>query len=178
MGKKKSYAPLTTLGLCVLLGVASATTAKSVSSNRRQTFSHKSCILCKTAGRTSNIHNPIECRYLPDNDKKALGLLRPVTNDACDESEVDLCDDDELENVISNHSACLVDCGLSSRLVECGLSSRLVECGLSSRLVECGLSLRRVNVVQSPVLYTFYQHHPMALTLDTTNMIRAPTARL
>ena len=46
---------------------------------------------------------------------------------------------------------------------------------------QCLLSSRRVNVVQSPVLYTFYQHHPMALTLDTsatTIMIRASTARL
>ena len=77
-----------------------------------------------------------------------------MTNDACDEGEVDICYDDEPKNVISDHSA---------------------------RLVECGLSSRRVNIVQSPVLYTFYQHHPMALTLDTsamTNMIRASTARL
>ena len=166
-----------------------------------------------------------------------------MTNDACDKGDVDLCDDDEPENMISDHSARLVECGLSSRLVECGLSSRLVECGLSSRLVECGLSprlvecglssrlvecglssrlvecglssrlvecglssrlvecglssrlvecglssrlvecdlsSRRVSVVQSPVLYTFYQH-TMALTLDTdatTNMIPASTAPL
>ena len=127
---------------------------KSVSSNGRQTFSHKSGVLYKTAGRTSNSHNLIECRYMPDSDKEALGWSRLVTNDACDEGEVDLCDDDEPENVISDHSA---------------------------RLVECGLSSRRVNVVQSPVLYTFCQHHPVALTLDTgvtTNMIRALTARL
>ncbi|KAI0215555.1 hypothetical protein LSAT2_032403, partial [Lamellibrachia satsuma] len=118
---------------------------KSVSYNGRQTFSHKSCVLGKTAGRTSNGHNLIKCRYLPDNDKKASGWSRFVTSDVCDEGEVDLCDDDEPENVISDHSARLVECGLSTRLVECGLSSRLVECGLSSRLVECGLSTRLVE---------------------------------
>ena len=52
---------------------------------------------------------------------------------------------------------------------------------LSARLLECGLSSRQGNILQSPVLYTFYQYYPMALTLDTsatTNMMRAFTARL
>ena len=124
--------------------------SKTVSSNRRQTFSHKSCALCKTAGRTSNSHNLIEYHYLPYSDKKAFGWSRLVTNDACDGGEIDLCDNDEPENVINDHSA---------------------------RLIECGLSSRRVNVVQSPVLYTFYQHHPMVLTLDT-GATTTPTARL
>ena len=61
---------------------------KSVSSNRRQTISHKSCVVRKTAGRMSNSYNLIECRYLSDSDKKAMGWLRLLTNDACDETKM------------------------------------------------------------------------------------------
>lgn len=41
-------------------------------------------------------------------------------------------------------------------------------------------SVRRVEVIQSPYLNVYYQHHPVRLTLDTgatTNMIRASLAR-
>ena len=75
-----------------------------------------------------------------------------MTNEICDEVEDDQYDGDTLENVFS---------------------------GPAVRLVERDPNSHRVDVVQSPVLYTFYRQHPMAITLDTgatTNMIRASTA--
>ena len=128
---------------------------KVVISNRRQLFPHKLCVLCKAAGRMFNSHDLIDCRYLSQSDTKALGSSRLVTNDVCEEDEDDLYDDDTPENVLSDHAI------------------RLVEPDLASR--------RMISVVQSHVYYTFYRHHPMAISLDigaTTNTIRASTVRV
>ena len=125
-----------------------------VTSSRRQSVPHRSCVLCKAAGRAFNSHDLIDCRYLPQSTKKALGWSRLVTNDVCEEDEGDLYDGDTPENVFS---------------------------GPAVRFGERDIASRRVSVVKSPVLYTFYRHHPMAITLDTgatTNMIRASTARV
>jgi hypothetical protein len=47
------------------------------SKQRRQ----KSCILCKTAGRSChNTHNLHECKFLPDADRRALGRSRLVVD--------------------------------------------------------------------------------------------------
>ena len=53
------------------------------------------------------------------------------------------------------------------------------DCDLSAHHIECPLPSHKVNVIQSPVLNTLYQHHPVALTLDTgatTNLIHASAA--
>ena len=134
---KTSCASSKILGLCVL-GMASSTT------NRRQSFPHKSCVLCKA----------VDCRYLPQSDKKPLGWSRLVTYDVCEEDDDDLYDGDTVENVFSDPAV---------------------------RLVERNPVSHRVGVVQSSVLYTFFRQHPMAITLDTgttTNMIQAFTARV
>ncbi|KAK2156293.1 hypothetical protein NP493_1980g00016 [Ridgeia piscesae] len=101
-----------------------------------------------------NSHTLIDCRHLPQCDKKALGWSRFVTNDVCEEDEDDLYDGDTLGNVFSDPAV---------------------------RLVERHPVSHRIGVVQPPVLYTFYRQHPMAITLDTgatTNMIRASTGRV
>ena len=99
-----------------------------------------------------NSHELIDCRYLPQCDKKVLGWSRFVTIDVCEDDEDDLCEPDTYENVFSDPAV---------------------------RLVE--RDSQRVDVVQSPKLYTCYRHHPMAITLDTgatTNMIRVSTDRV
>ncbi|KAK2174501.1 hypothetical protein NP493_798g00021 [Ridgeia piscesae] len=72
-----------------------------VTSSRRQSVPHRSCVLCKAAGRAFNSHDLIDCRYLPQSTKKALGWSRLVTNDVCEEDEGDLYDGDTPENVFS-----------------------------------------------------------------------------
>ena len=96
----------------------------------------------------------IDCRYLPQSDKKALGWSRLVTSDVCEEDEDDLYDGDTHENVLSDPAI---------------------------RFVERDPASRRISVVQSPVLYTFIQHHLMAITPETgatTNMTRVFIARV
>ena len=66
-------------------------------------------MLCKAAGRMFNSHDLIDCRFLPQSDKKALGWSRLVTNDVCEEDEDDLYDGDTPENVFSDHAVCLVE---------------------------------------------------------------------
>ena len=126
---------------------------KVVTSSRRRSVPLKSYMLCKAAGRMFNGHELIDCRYLLQSDKKALGWSRLVTNDVCEDDEVDLYDGDTPENVFSDPAV---------------------------RLVERDPVSHQVGVVQSPVLYTFYRQHPIAITLDsgaTINMILASTAR-
>ena len=113
---------------------------KFVTSNRPRSVPHKSCVLCKAAGRMFNSHDLIDCRYLSQSDKKTLGWSRLVTSDVCEDDEVDLYEYDTPENVFSDPAV---------------------------RLVERDPVSHRVGVVQSPVLYTFYRQHPIAITLGT-----------
>ena len=82
---------------------------KVVTSSRRLSVPHRSCVLCKAAGRMFNSHDLIDCRYLPQSDKKALGWSRLVTNDVCEEDEGDLYDGDTPENVFSGPAVRLVE---------------------------------------------------------------------
>ena len=43
-----------------------------------------SCILCKTAGRPHNTHNLMDCRYLPDRDRRPWARSRMVMDDPDD----------------------------------------------------------------------------------------------
>ena len=43
-----------------------------------------SCILCKTAGRQDNNHNLMDCRYLPDRDRRPWAQSRMVIDDPDD----------------------------------------------------------------------------------------------
>lgn len=49
---------------------------------RRRPF--LSCILCKTAGRPHNTHNLMDCRYLPDRDRRPWARSRMVMDDPDD----------------------------------------------------------------------------------------------
>ena len=58
---------------------------KVVASSRRRSVPHKSCVLCKAAGRMFNRHDLIDCRYSPQSD---LGWSRLVTNDVCEKTRM------------------------------------------------------------------------------------------
>ena len=116
---------------------------------RRRPF--LSCILCKTAGRPHTTHNLMDCRYLPDRDRRPWARSRMVMDDPDDLSAEECESLDESGDLVvppvqSEEPAAL-----------------------------------RVSIVQSPVLNTFYHEHPVQLTLDTgatSNMVRASTAQL
>ena len=116
---------------------------------RRRPF--LSCILCKTAGRPHNTHNLMDCRYLPDRDRRPWARSRMVMDDP-DDFGAEECEPlDE--------------------------SSDLVAPPVQSQEP----AALRVSIVQSPVLNTFYHEHPLQLTLDTgatSNMVRASSAKL
>ena len=116
---------------------------------RRRPF--LSCILCKTAGRPHNTHNLMDCRYLPDRDRRPWARSRMVMDDP-DDFGAEECEPlDE--------------------------SSDLVAPPVQSEEP----AALRVSIVQSPVLNTFYHEHPLQLTLDTgatSNMVRASSAKL
>ena len=116
---------------------------------RRRPF--LSCILCETAGRPHNTHNLIDCRYLPDRDRRPWARSRMVMDNP-DDLGAEECEPlDESSDLVvrpdqSEEPAVL-----------------------------------RVSIVQSPVLNTFYHEHPVQLTLDTgatSNMVRASSAQL
>ena len=116
---------------------------------RRRPF--LSCILCKTAGRPHTTHNLMDCRYLPDRDRRPWARSRLVMDDS-EEPGVD-----EYEPL--------------------GESSDLVAPPVPGEEP----AALRVSIVQSPVLYMFYHEHPVQLILDTgatSNMIRASSAKL
>ena len=110
-----------------------------------------SCILCKTAGRPHNTHNLMDCRYLPDRDRRPWARSRMVMDDP-DDLGAEECEPlDE--------------------------SSDLVAPPVQSEEP----AALRVSIVQSPVLNTFYHEQPVQLTLDTgatSNMVRASSAKL
>ena len=110
----------------------------------------KSCILCKTAGRSAfNTHSLLDCKFLPENDRQSLGRSRVVHT--LDE-EGDIYEEDQEETELSSTVDTRDDALLDSN------------------------TARRVNIIQSPYLKVYYKQHPVSLTIDTgatTNMIRA-----
>ena len=84
-------------------------------------------VVCVVQSCTTDVHDMIDCRYLPQSDKKALGWSRLVTSDVCEEDEDDLYDGDTHENVLSDPAI---------------------------RFVERNPASRRISVVQSPMAIT------------------------
>ena len=116
---------------------------------RRRPF--LSCTLCKTAGRPRNTHNLMDCRYLPDRDRRPWARSRMVMDDP-----------DELG------------------AEECEPLDESSDLAVPPVLGEEPAALR-VSIIQSPVLNTFYHEHPVQLTLDTgatSNMVCASSAKL
>ena len=110
-----------------------------------------SCILCKTAGRPHTSHNLMDCNYLPDRDRRPWARSGMVMNDPED-----------------------------LRVDECELFDESSDLVVPPSQVEEPAALR-VSTVQSSVLRTFYQEHPVQLTLDTvatSNMVRASPSKL
>ena len=119
---------------------------------RRRPF--VSCILCKTAGRPHNTHDLMECRYLPDRDRRPLARSRLINDDP-----------DEFATG---------DCGPYDECCDHALPPEHSD-------VPTAPTALRVSIIQSPVLNTFYHEHPVQLTLDTgatSNMVRASAAKL
>ena len=115
--------------------------------SRRKAF--RSCILCKTAGRSHTTHDLMDCRYLPERDRRPWARTRLLSDDH-DDSHPDDCEAfdpsyDSVANAVQTDDS----------------------------------TAHRVSIVQSPVLHTFYHDRPIQLTLDTgatSNMVRASSA--
>ena len=119
---------------------------------RRRPF--VSCIVCKTAGRPHNTHDLMECRYLPDRDRRPWARSR-LTNDDPDEFATG-------------------DCGPYNECCDHVLPPEHSDAFTAPTALS-------VSIIQSPVLNTFYHEHPVQLTLDTgatSNMVRASAAKL
>ena len=119
---------------------------------RRRPF--VSCILCKTAGRAHNTHDLMECRYLPDRDRRPWAHSRLINDDP-----------DEFATG---------DCGPYNECCDHVLPPEHSDASTAPTAL-------RVSIIQSPVLNTFYHEHPVQLTLDTgatSNMVRASAAKL
>ena len=120
-------------------------------SNTAPRKSFKSCTLCKAAGRSSaSNHNMSECKFLPENDRRAISRSRTMTSyddpDDLDDQSADCADFDEDED---------------------------------SALLDVP-SVRRVGIAQSPTLKVYYGATPIALTIDTgatSTMIRTSFAK-
>ena len=134
---------------CVLAVPHDGATITLVKANLDNPF--LSCILCKTAGRPHNTHNLMDCRYLPDRDRRPWAQSRMVMDDP-DDLGAEECEPlDESSDLVVPPA---------------------------QREEPAAL---RVSIVQSPVLNTFYHEHPVQLTLDTgatSNMVRASSAKL
>ena len=79
--------------------------------NRRQNFipKSKSCVLCKTAGRSFNSHNLVECKFLPESDRRAMARIEE-SDDDCDSAESrPYCPDQGKNALIDEHSICRVN---------------------------------------------------------------------
>ena len=125
--------------------------------SRSQQKSLKICTLCKAAGRPSyNTHFLSECKLLPASDRRAIARSR-MTQDVQDLDLADLPVEDPLtvtpdvpeEPVIRPNPFLDVP------------------------------TAWRVSILSSPVLMSFYQSHPVPITLDcgaTTNMVRLSAA--
>ena len=116
---------------------------------RRRPF--LSCILCKTAGRPHNTHDLIDCRFLPERDKRPWARSRLVP----DHPDIPIDEAAEPVEAIDDVIVQAIRADEPSAL--------------------------RVSIVQSPVLNTFYHEHPVQLTLDTgttSNMVRASSPKM
>ena len=110
----------------------------------------KVCPLCKAAGRDSS-HFLSMCQYLPESDKRFMTRARQVIVD----EEYDDDDDVGAEQEYESEHGTVRDEEVSTSVN------------------------RRVNVRSSPLFHTFYEHSPLAVTLDTgaeTSMIKSSTA--
>ena len=96
---------------------------------RRRPF--LSCILCKTAGRPHNTHDLIDCRFLPERDKRPSARSRLVT----DHPDIPIDEAAEPVEAIDDVIVQAIQADEPSAL--------------------------RVSIVQSPVLNTFYHEHPV-----------------
>ena len=131
---------------------AATSSSKFTHSLKRKSF--KFCVLCKTAGRpTFSSHTLLECRFLPEHDRKMFGKSRYIQeqqeSDTESEEQQFACQDIDVH---THDDSALLDTQPA----------------------------RRVKVVQSPYLYVHYKHHSIRLTIDTgatTNMIRASFAK-
>ena len=105
----------------------------------------------ETAGRPHNTHNPMDCRYLPDRDRRPWARSRMVMDDPDDLGAEEYEPLDESSNLAVPPAQ-----------------------GEEP-------AARRVSIVQSPVLNIFYHEQPVQLTLDTgatSNMVRASSVKL
>ena len=127
------------------VGTSPRSFPRTPTQNRQVQKTRKSCILCKTAGRsTYNTHYLQQCVYLPESDKRFFGRARLVTDEEVEDFAVE---DEDLPVLPEQESSALID----------------------------NLTIRRVDVIQSPVLHTYYQHNAVRVTLDTgatTNLVR------
>ena len=109
---------------------------KTVQFSERRAQS-KSCILCKTAGRTYNNHTLPECRFISQADRRGR-QSRLVSTDVVGDSDTE-AEDDEMDGACADPPSALLD----------------------------SASVRRVKIIQSPYLSSFYRHQNVRLTLDT-----------
>jgi len=110
----------------------------------------KSCPICKAAGRDAT-HFLSMCQYLPESDKKFMTRARQVMieDDCMSDGAADDNYDDSYDFPPNEEEPVVSP------------------------------SARRVNVRASPLSHTFYEHNPLAVTIDTgaeTNLIRSSTA--
>lgn len=128
----------------------------------------KSCILCKTAGRSGyNSHFLSQCTFLPNEDKFMFGKSRMVN-----ESEVD--NEDDIQPYIGE------DGYEEDEYSPSNSNGRRVSVSEGNVDDQQTCLARKVNVVQSPFLFAFFKEKSLKLTLDsgaTTNMIKESYAR-
>ena len=124
---------------------------RSQFNKRERQPTQKLCPLCKAAGRDAS-HFLSMCQHLPEADKRFMTRARQVIVD-------DDCDDEDEIFAESEH-----DDVRNAYQEEEPITSHN----------------RRVNVRSSPLFHTFYEHSPLAVTIDTgaeTNLIKSSTAK-
>ena len=108
----------------------------------------KSCPLCKQAGRPDN-HFLSKCSFLPDHDRRYIAKARQI---------VGILDDQPDEDYTTHTTDPVVHTGDPEPEPE-----------------PAAYRIHRIQTRQSPYLDTFYDHHPVRITVDsgaTGNMIR------
>ena len=133
------------------LGIPVIENPKPTTGQQRPT-NHVSYVRLQDEHLTLTTYLPF--RFLPDSDRQYMSRSRMtcIPDDDYDEYDNEVCDHDQQLDYFE-HNAKRVDGNPTSM---------------------------GVSVIQSPVLNTFYKHHPVQLTLDTdatTNLIRASSAR-
>ena len=126
--------------------------------------SSKSCVLCKTAGR-SHTHWLSECRFLPDDDKRALARARAIQN------VVDTPTDPSVEHFNPPEA----DEEVLPELPTYAYSVITHKAPDYSIRLDCSAA-RRVSSVPSGILDCAYNGKKVCITIDsgaTSNMIKA-----